>query len=220
MRFAFKTSPQSTTWDDMLAVWQAADGIELFESGWTFDHFEPIFSDRSGPCLEGWLTLTALAQATSRLRVGVLVTGVSLLAATAGAEAVPSYLGGQGGGDASAIRVTTEAPSTTTTTAAAPGTQLAAAIGNDIANAQTRSAIGPGARTDIGISACPEPRRDEINAAREVTPIRQRQRTGERVRARGNDVRAGDDQCRACFEDALPAGRRAGLDDHQHAGCG
>ena len=48
----------------------------MFESGWTFDHFEPIFSDRSGPCLEGWLTLTALAQATSRLRVGVLVTGV------------------------------------------------------------------------------------------------------------------------------------------------
>ena len=76
MRFGFKTSPQSTTWDDMLAVWTAADDIELFESGWTFDHFEPIFSDRSGPCLEGWVTLTALAQATKRLRVGVLVTGV------------------------------------------------------------------------------------------------------------------------------------------------
>src|SRR5256885_17131774 len=76
MRFAFKTSPQSTTWDDMLAVWKAADEIELFESGWTFDHFEPIFSDRSGPCLEGWLTLTALAQATSPLRVGAPATGV------------------------------------------------------------------------------------------------------------------------------------------------
>jgi F420-dependent oxidoreductase-like protein len=76
MRFAIKTSPQNTEWADMLAVWQAADEIELFESGWTFDHFYPIFSDSSGPCLEGWVTLTALAQATKRLRVGTLVSGI------------------------------------------------------------------------------------------------------------------------------------------------
>jgi len=61
----------------MLAVWQAADEIELFESAWTFDHFYPIFTDDiAGPCLEGWVTTTALAQATRRLRVGVLVTGM------------------------------------------------------------------------------------------------------------------------------------------------
>ena len=76
MRFAFKTSPQDTTWADMLAVWKEADDIELFESGWTFDHFYPIFSDSSGPCMEGWTTLTALAQATTRLRMGTLVTGI------------------------------------------------------------------------------------------------------------------------------------------------
>jgi F420-dependent oxidoreductase-like protein len=76
MRFAFKTSPQHTTWQDMLAVWLAADDIETFESGWTFDHFYPIFSDSAGPCLEGWVTLTALAQATKRLRMGTLVTGI------------------------------------------------------------------------------------------------------------------------------------------------
>src|SRR5487761_1230197 len=76
MRFAFKTSPQETTWADMLAVWKAADDIELFESGWTFDHFYPIFSDSTGPCMEGWITLTALAQATTRLRMGTLVTGI------------------------------------------------------------------------------------------------------------------------------------------------
>jgi F420-dependent oxidoreductase-like protein len=61
----------------MLDVWQAADDIELYESGWNFDHFYPIHSDNShGPCLEGWSTLTALAQATRRIRVGVLVTGL------------------------------------------------------------------------------------------------------------------------------------------------
>ncbi len=76
MRFAFKTAPQHTTWDAMLEVWQAADDIELFESGWTFDHFYPIRGDHTGPCLEGWITLTALAQATRRLRMGTLVTGI------------------------------------------------------------------------------------------------------------------------------------------------
>lgn len=76
MKFAFKTSPQNTEWADMLAVWQAADEIDIFESGWTFDHFYPIHSDSSGPCLEGWVTLTALAQATRRLRLGTLVSGI------------------------------------------------------------------------------------------------------------------------------------------------
>jgi F420-dependent oxidoreductase-like protein len=76
VRFAIKTSPQDTTFEAMLDVWQAADRLPVFESAWTFDHFEPIFSDRTGPCLEGWLTTTALAQATERIRVGVLVTGM------------------------------------------------------------------------------------------------------------------------------------------------
>ena len=76
MRYAIKTSPQETTYDAMKAVWQAADEVELFESAWNFDHFFPIFSDPLGPCMEGWVTLTALAEATSRIRVGCLVTGI------------------------------------------------------------------------------------------------------------------------------------------------
>ncbi len=77
MRYAIKTSPQYTTWPDLLAVWTEADRIEVFESAWVFDHFYPInVPDTTGPCMESWVILTALAQATSRLRVGCMVNGV------------------------------------------------------------------------------------------------------------------------------------------------
>jgi len=76
VRFAFKTAPQNTTWAEMLPVWREADDIDVFESGWVFDHFYPIVGDSAGPCFEGWMVLAALAQATRRLRLGVLVTGI------------------------------------------------------------------------------------------------------------------------------------------------
>ena len=76
MRFAFSTSPQRTTWDWILEVWKRADDLEVFESGWTFDHLYPLFGDSTEDCLEGWITLTALLAETHRLRGGVLVTGM------------------------------------------------------------------------------------------------------------------------------------------------
>jgi len=76
MRYAISTSPQRCTWDWLLEVWRKADEIELFESGWTFDHFYPLFGDSTEDCLEGWISLTALLQETKRIRGGVLVTGM------------------------------------------------------------------------------------------------------------------------------------------------
>ena len=75
-RFAVKTPTHHTTWDRMLEVWKTADDIEIFESAWNFDHFYPIRGDTDGPCLEAWVTLAALAQATTRIRVGTMVNGM------------------------------------------------------------------------------------------------------------------------------------------------
>jgi F420-dependent oxidoreductase-like protein len=76
MRYGLSTSPQYTTWEWLLEVWQRADAHEVFESAWTFDHLYPLFGDSTQDCLEGWITLTALLQATTRLRGGVLVSGM------------------------------------------------------------------------------------------------------------------------------------------------
>jgi len=76
MRYAFSTSPQRTTWDWLRQVWHLADQLPVFESGWTFDHLYPLLGDSTDDCLEGWISLTALLHETTRLRGGVLVTGM------------------------------------------------------------------------------------------------------------------------------------------------
>jgi F420-dependent oxidoreductase-like protein len=76
MRFAIKTRPEHTTWQQLRDVWIAADEFEIFESAWHWDHFYPLTGDMAGPNLEAWTTLAALAQATKRIRVGCQVTGM------------------------------------------------------------------------------------------------------------------------------------------------
>ena len=72
--FGIKTSQANTTYEDVQAVWQDADTIEAIDHAWLWDHLVPLRGDVTGPALEAWTLLAALAGQTKRLDVGIVVT--------------------------------------------------------------------------------------------------------------------------------------------------
>jgi F420-dependent oxidoreductase-like protein len=74
IRFGIQVPQQNTTWPEMLSLWRDVDTLG-YDTAWVFDHFLPIFSDPTGPCMEGWTSLAALAMASRKVRIGVMVTG-------------------------------------------------------------------------------------------------------------------------------------------------
>ncbi len=63
---------QYSEWPALLQAGIRAEELG-FDTLWTWDHLYPIVGDSEGPNYEGWLTITAWAQATTRIRVGLMV---------------------------------------------------------------------------------------------------------------------------------------------------
>src|SRR5919109_370149 len=76
MRFGIDVAQQRVEWDEL--VGRVRLGEELaFDGAWGFDHFQPMYGEGPGNCFEGVTTLAALSGVTSRIRLGLLVTGVT-----------------------------------------------------------------------------------------------------------------------------------------------
>jgi len=76
MRFGIDVAQHRMAFDEI--VDRVRFGEELgFDGAWGFDHYVPMYGEGPGECFEGMTTLAALAAATSRIRLGLLVTGVT-----------------------------------------------------------------------------------------------------------------------------------------------
>jgi alkanesulfonate monooxygenase SsuD/methylene tetrahydromethanopterin reductase-like flavin-dependent oxidoreductase (luciferase family) len=64
------------SWDEVVSRVQFAEDLG-FDGAWGFDHFEPMYGEGPGETFEGMTTLAALTGVTSRIRLGLLVTGVT-----------------------------------------------------------------------------------------------------------------------------------------------
>jgi alkanesulfonate monooxygenase SsuD/methylene tetrahydromethanopterin reductase-like flavin-dependent oxidoreductase (luciferase family) len=76
MHFGLDVAQQRMPWDELVDRVQFAEELG-FDGAWGFDHFEPMYGSGPGETFEGMTTLAALSGQTSRIRLGLLVTGVT-----------------------------------------------------------------------------------------------------------------------------------------------
>ena len=76
MRFGLDVAQQRLEWDEVVERTRCAEDLG-FDGAWGFDHFVPMYGEGPGNCFDGMTTVAALAAATSRIRLGVLVAGVT-----------------------------------------------------------------------------------------------------------------------------------------------
>jgi alkanesulfonate monooxygenase SsuD/methylene tetrahydromethanopterin reductase-like flavin-dependent oxidoreductase (luciferase family) len=76
MRFGLDVAQQRMPWDELVRRVHLAEELG-FDGAWGFDHFQPMYGEGPGETFEGMTTLAALAGLTTRIRLGLLVTGVT-----------------------------------------------------------------------------------------------------------------------------------------------
>ena len=76
MRFGLDIAQQRVPWSEVASRARFADELG-FDGIWGFDHFQPMYGEGPGECFEGNTTLAALSGMTERVRLGLLVAGMT-----------------------------------------------------------------------------------------------------------------------------------------------
>ncbi|HEX6234391.1 MAG TPA: LLM class flavin-dependent oxidoreductase, partial [Jiangellaceae bacterium] len=76
MEFGLDIAQQRLEFDEVVDRARFAEDLG-FTGAWGFDHFRPMYGEGPGNCFEGMTTLAALAGMTTRIRLGLLVAGVT-----------------------------------------------------------------------------------------------------------------------------------------------
>ena len=74
MRFGLFTGLTGISWPQLQQLWQHVE-VTGWDAALVTDHFMPNVPDPVGDTLECWTALAGLAQTTSRMRIGTLVSG-------------------------------------------------------------------------------------------------------------------------------------------------
>ena len=76
MRFGLDVAQQRMPWSECASRVRFAEELG-FDGVWGFDHFQPMYGEGPGECFEGNTTLAAWSGITERVRLGLLVTGMT-----------------------------------------------------------------------------------------------------------------------------------------------